>query len=128
MQAARFVVALLLGTGAPSNVVAGYGFDAVPESNFHHGAGQFYGADQVPRVTNHTVVVFTAYGVDRVPGRMSGEVEEHPHHVLIRETIQHLTAAVEITPGSRATTRTTPSVDDSRLRPSRSTRKCSPAR
>lgn len=99
MQLARYVSALLVAACTPAVAFAGYGLDVVPGASFHQGTWQFYGTDQIPSTGIHTAGLLTAYGSDRIPGSTRDLPEQHPHHSLIAETIQHLTGGLEMTPG-----------------------------
>jgi hypothetical protein len=98
MQIAKLAAALSLTACIPTAALAGYGLDIVPGSSFEHRSWHYYGTDQVPGTGIHTAGLLTAYGSDRIPGTLREMSHQHPHHLLISETIQHLTGAVEVTP------------------------------
>ncbi len=125
MHLARSVSALLIATCTPTLAVAGYGLDVVPGASFQHGAWHFYGTDQVPGAGGHAAGLLTAYGSDRIPGTLREMPDQHPHHVLISETIQHLTGAVEVTPDR---TRPTKPGQKSTSPPASRATKCPPSR
>jgi|GEM_PF-3112319 len=99
MRAFSFIACLSLMVGMPNWTLAGYGLDEVPNSTFlHSNHWLHYGADSVPQTRKHLAGLPTTYGIDRVPGEIRLRHED-PHHVLMLETIEHLTGSVEVTPG-----------------------------
>jgi hypothetical protein len=102
MKAVAFTILLVFGVCLPNVARGQYGLDEVPNSTFyHHHDWRHYGTDPVPNTMKHTDGLATTFGVDRVPGLVRERLDLHPHHELIHETIQHLTAAVEYTPPQR---------------------------
>lgn len=125
MQPAKLAVPLLIAVCVPTAAFAGYGMDIVPGSSFQYGTWQFQGADPAPQTSMHSLGMHIAYGSDRVPGTSRELTAQHPDHVLISETIQHLTGAVEVAPsGARGNA---PAVKKSSRPPQRDS-KCPPGR
>ena len=90
--------------GSTAAVADTYGQDIVPTSTFHHGELTYYGHDRIPQTRVHGSGLQLGYGIDSVPGTVSTRLED-PHHVLLLETIQHLTGAVEVTPAPATSVR-----------------------
>ena len=130
-----FRAALLIAIccAMPRLAAAGYGLDIVPNSTFtHESEWRHYGTDPVPNTFKHMDGLATTFGVDQVPGVIRERNELHPHHELIHETIQHLTGAIEYTPGpSKAKPARAPRATQSRsdaTQPPARMPKCEPVR